>query len=126
MGDHFVKLEEKQDNVHQHTIQNATQSFREIGPLEEKALRKLKAETLPKKHEQYTKQSKHERDKAIDDEVSAILANDDLRSILMDPKMQHIMEECSTIGGKLQYYMRHEEYGPKLRRMMEAGLLKLT
>ncbi|KAL7486593.1 hypothetical protein ACHAW6_012219 [Cyclotella cf. meneghiniana] len=126
MGEHFVKLGEKQDKVHQHTIKNAIQSFREVGPLEEKALRKLKAESLRKKHQLYTNQSNHDDGKAIDDHVSSILANDDLRSILLDPQMQCIMEECSTVGGKLHYYMRHEEYGPKLRRMMEAGLLKLT
>lgn len=124
MGEHFVKLGEKQDKVHQHTIKNTIQSFREVGPLEEKALRKLKAENLQKN--QLYNQSNHDDVKAIDDHVSSILANDDLRSILLDPQMQRIMEECSTIGGKLHYYMRHEEYGPKLRRMMEAGLLKLT
>ncbi|KAL3802251.1 hypothetical protein HJC23_001795 [Cyclotella cryptica] len=116
MGDHFVKLGEKQDKT----------NIREMGPLEEKALRKHKTETLQKKHQPSPIHRSHDSDKAIDDQVSAILSNDDLRSILMDPKMQHIMEECSTIEGKLQYYMRHEEYGPKLRRMMEAGLLKLA
>ena len=58
-----------------------------MGPLEKKAL---------DKHKKMQKENVFE----IDSEVSSILANDELRSILLDPQMQQIMEECST-GSKL-------------------------
>mmetsp|Transcript_42273 Transcript_42273/g.76272 ORF Transcript_42273/g.76272 Transcript_42273/m.76272 type:complete len:466 (+) Transcript_42273:108-1505(+) len=118
---------------------------REMGPLEKKALSRHKKMQTSKEDAASTKQSKErqsdsststqqpsnqKKDKDInsnngmDDQVSSILADDELRSILMDPKMQQIMEEC-TGGNKLRYYMSHEEYGPKLRKLIEAGLIRL-
>jgi len=61
----------------------------------------------------------------MDNQVASVLGNDELRSILLDPRMQQIMEECSSQAGKLRYYMGHEEYGPKLRKLMEAGLIRM-
>jgi len=64
-------------------------------------------------------QQQHEMN-SIDDEVT---------KILLDPKIQQVMEECASdsVGaGKLQYYLRHGVFGPKLRELMKAGLLKLA
>lgn len=59
------------------------------------------------------------------DEVNTILQNDQLRSLLLDPKLQDIVKECSN-PAKLRKYMVDTEYSPKLRRMMDAGLLKVV
>jgi len=34
------------------------------------------------------------------------------------------MQECS-LPGRMHAYMQHPQYGPKLRKLMEAGLLKM-
>jgi hypothetical protein len=39
------------------------------------------------------------------------------------------MEECASdsVGaGKLQYYLRHDDFEPKIRELMKAGLFKLA
>ena len=85
-----------------------------MGPLEEKATRIRKAQPTT-----YTNlQQQHEKN-SMDDEVT---------KILLDPKIQQVMEECASdsVGaGKLQYYLRHDDFGPRLRELMKAGLLKL-
>ena len=136
MGDHFVMLGE--ENTEEGTEDNNVQlktmmkvkdepKLREMGPLEEKArgLQKAAQPTNGKSHFQQQQEMN-----SMNDEVTKILSNDALRSILLDPKMQQVMEECArsdSVGaGKLKYYMRHDEFGPKLRELMKAGLLKLA
>ena len=90
-GEHFTKLGSEGggcgDNGKAKGSTSDDQKIREMGPLEKKAL---------DKHKKMQKENVFE----IDSEVSSILANDELRSILLDPQMQQIMEECST-GSKL-------------------------
>lgn len=145
MGEHFVKLggdaeEEQPKGVKEGGSDNVDdEKVREMGPLEKKALKKHQIEKKTQEKEnassqqpkhqsqqQQVNQSANPTNNQMDNQVSSILANDELRSILLDPKMQQIMEECSTQGtSKLRYYMGHEEYGPKLRMLMEAGLIRL-
>lgn len=56
--------------------------------------------------------------------VNEILANDELKSILLDPQIQTILMNCSE-SGKLQYYMKHEVYGPKIQKLLENGLVQI-
>ena len=138
MGEHFIKLggeesssEGSKDAPVPPGIIGA-EKIREMGPLEKKALEKHQQE---KENNKQTKQQNDDEgghrsattkpDEILDSQVSSILANDELRSILLDPRMQQIMQECST-GSKLRYYMSHEEYGPKLRKLMEAGLIQVA
>ena len=135
MGDHFVTLgyseeggSEKKNNVQKNmTKTEEPKVIREMGPLEEKAMRVQKAQ-----HTSNSQQQMQHNEKKIagDEEVNRILSNDVLRSILLDPKMQQVMEELASesgVGaGKLQYYMRHDDFGPKLRLLVEAGLLKMA
>lgn len=138
MGDHFVTLGAEEENTEVNsgkenntlrktmTKTNAEpKMIREIGPLEEKAMRAHKARS------NFDSQMLHqEKTTAEDDEVAKILSNEALRSTLLDPKMQQVMEELaheSGVGaGKLQYYLNHDTFGPKLRMLMEAGLLKMA
>lgn len=126
IGDHFSSLGEEEDKENNNALQKkdmtaAEPKVREMGPLEEKAMRVLKAQPTHQQHDEGTT--------ADDEEVTKILSNDSLRSILLDLKIQQVMEECARDGegaGKLQYYMRHDDFGPKLRVLMKAGLLKLA
>eukprot|EP00814_Leptocylindrus_danicus_P007106 CAMPEP_0116040300 /NCGR_PEP_ID=MMETSP0321-20121206/24273_1 /TAXON_ID=163516 /ORGANISM="Leptocylindrus danicus var. danicus, Strain B650" /LENGTH=455 /DNA_ID=CAMNT_0003520081 /DNA_START=81 /DNA_END=1448 /DNA_ORIENTATION=+ len=100
MGDHFTKLDkEKQDKE-------------SIGPLAKEALERHSIGWD-------SNVSKEEQDK-----VNKILADRDLSRILMDPEMQVIIKECNEPGQMLKY-MRDSVYGPKLRQLINAGLLKV-
>ena len=149
MGEHFVQLGESKENKKEkekHTKQqkyscleqnggmnnDESAKIKEMGPLEEKAMREHR-DQKNKANTNETKSKESNKHGGIDDDqVAAILSNDELRLILMDPKMQHVMEECtqtSSGGGHgrgLRYYMSHEEYGPKLRKLMDAGLLRMA
>ena len=137
MGEHFIKLGGEESSggskdAPVHGINSNAEKIREMGPLEKKALEKHQQEkenNMQKKQQNDGKGGHHSAnskpDNGLDSQVSSILANDELRSILLDPRMQQIMQECST-GSKLRYYMSHEEYGPKLRKLMEAGLIRLA
>jgi len=125
MGNHFSRLSEEQGIAAKDVTESKTNGkskVREMGVLEENAMRKHKAH-----HSATATQISNEQiDNATDEQVSAILSNNELRTILLDAKMQQIIEECSTQVGKLGYFMRHDEYGPKLRKLMEAGLLRVA
>ncbi len=129
MGDHFVMLGEndgnstKEGEKNDNALEENPKLLREMGPLEEKAMRRSERTKMA------TDQKQHRAVKSLDDEVTKILSNDSLRSILLDPDMQHVMEECASASvgaNKLQYYMSHDNFGPKLRMLMQAGLLKIA
>jgi len=148
MGEHFCRLGERQqeEGGGGKGRGTTTEKVKEMGPLEEKALRRHQYNMSSKEEgadqrqsdtsciqqqPQPPRQSKQRTNpnSGMDDEVSSILANDELRSILLDPKIQKIMEECagtSEGSNKLRYYMDHVEYGPKLRMLMEAGLVQFV
>ncbi|KAL3826243.1 hypothetical protein ACHAXA_006271 [Cyclostephanos tholiformis] len=127
IGDHFLQMGEVRDGKECRVNEGERwegAKVREMGPLEKKAL---------ERHQQMqAKDNESNRDfrnaspsNEMDNQVASILASEELRSILMDPVIQEIMEECST-GNKLRHYMTHEEFGPKLRMLMEAGLIRLA
>ncbi len=127
MGEHFSRLSEEQDKGNNDKPKekiyiNATK-VREMGPLEKKALKKHM--DTSKDESGYRNNDAADSAKEMDERVSSVLANDELRSILMDHTMQKVMEDCSD-GIKLRYYMSHAEHGPKLRKLMDAGLIKVT
>mmetsp|Transcript_1949 Transcript_1949/g.4194 ORF Transcript_1949/g.4194 Transcript_1949/m.4194 type:complete len:355 (-) Transcript_1949:367-1431(-) len=64
----------------------------------------------------------HDKERAAAD---AVLNDPELREMLMDPKMKKVMSDCSRPGA-MQFYMRHPEWGPKLRKMMDSGLLQVA
>ena len=108
--------------------------MREMGLLETRALEKHRQMQTVKDDEPTQRRASGTDDgvassspmsKEMDDQVSTILANEKLRSILMDPIIQNVMDECST-GNKLRYYLAHDEFGPKLRLLLEAGLIQMA
>ena len=108
MGDHFTRLGEDKNEERR----------RKLGPLEKEALEKHKKRSGKIGWEESV--SKEEQDR-----VEAILADRDISSILMDPDMQMIIKECGEMPGKMHYFMKSEEYGPKLKKLIHAGLLKI-
>lgn len=92
--------------------------IRELGPLEEKALRAHQTSTSKSNTQPTTTTTS-----VTDEQVQSILSNNELTSILMDIEIQNIIQECCTQNGKLGYYMQDGRVGPKLKRLMEAGLL---
>ena len=52
-------------------------------------------------------------------------ADPELTRILMDPRMQAVMQECSK-PGRMAMFMQSPEHGPKLRRLLRAGLLQMV
>jgi hypothetical protein len=127
MGEHFIRLGIDQDGANNNRAKSASDAnatkVRELGPLEKRALEKHMNTNTTKDQRPLRNNNADTSTTDMDERVSSILANDDLRSILMDPIMQQIMEECST-GNKFRYYMSHAEYGPKLRKLFDAGLIR--
>jgi len=132
MGEHFVRLGEVQDKANNSSgteggMDANASKVREMGPLEKKALKKHMDVTKDQSSSPWqNKDAAAESVKDMNKRVSAVLANDELRSILLDPVLQQIMEECSTGGSRLRFYLGHEEYGPKLRKLMDAGLIRVA
>jgi len=127
MGDHFAKLGEDQARAEEaKKAAEAAEAGEElddlIGPLAKAAL---------DKDEEKRKggggggigwddsMSKKEKER-----VDSIVSNQHLSSILMDPKMQRIIQECNH-PGRMQMYMKDDEWGPKLRLLIDNGLLKV-
>lgn len=109
MGDHFLKLDKEKEN----------KESRSIGPLAKEAL---------KRHSDLAGENKIGWDSNVSEEeqnkVNEILADRDLSRILMDPEMQVIIKECSE-PGRMVKYMRDPVYGPKLRQLISARLLRV-
>lgn len=129
LGNHFTKLGEMDSSPKEKTKENVpmVQELREpteedVGPIAYKAMQKEKER---KKLDQNVS-FEHDMSKEEKDRVDAIMKNEELTNILMDTEMQRVMQECSQIPGKMQYYMRHDVYGAKLRKLIHAGLLRVA
>lgn len=48
----------------------------------------------------------------------------ELSSILMDPEMQRVLQECA-LPGRMGKYMQDGKWGPKIRMLIDNGLLKV-
>ena len=88
-----------------------------MGPLAEAALRRDQDRKARGEAEVPMSQSEEEM-------IQNIVADPEMAQILMDPAMQIIMQECA-MPGRMHAYMNHPDYGPKLRRLMQVGLLKV-
>lgn len=111
IGANFTALGEKEEKK--------TSSREKLGPMAKRAL---------EKEEQRTSQGMASWDQAMGKEdkerLDAIMSDSDLTSLLMDPDMQKVMQECS-MPGRIHRYMRDPEFAPKLKKLMEAGLLRM-
>jgi hypothetical protein len=87
-------------------------------------LQQQQQETKPPEEQMKQVSTKNNRD-PVQEKVNKILANQELAELLTDPNTQRVMQECG-VPGRMQAYMQHPEYGPKLRRLIDAGLLKVA
>eukprot|EP00616_Rhizochromulina_sp_CCMP1243_P012869 CAMPEP_0118974134 /NCGR_PEP_ID=MMETSP1173-20130426/11090_1 /TAXON_ID=1034831 /ORGANISM="Rhizochromulina marina cf, Strain CCMP1243" /LENGTH=383 /DNA_ID=CAMNT_0006923843 /DNA_START=15 /DNA_END=1163 /DNA_ORIENTATION=- len=110
MGEHFTKLGDQQ----QPPVDPATAAVH--GPLAEDAVRRAseRAKQSPSPPPQPSKEE--------DAQVQRIMQDTELRELLMDSGLQRVMMECQQ-PGKLQMYMRDKTWGPKLRKLADAGLV---
>ena len=58
--------------------------------------------------------------------LDAIMADQELTSLLMDRELQSVMDECSRIPGKMRMYIKHPKHGPALTKLIKAGLLRVA
>lgn len=114
MGGHFSALGEQQ----QQAAAGATPTPEavpeaEMGPMAQDALKRHRAGELPKP--------------ATADEqkqVEAVLQDDEIKGILMDPAMQNLMRACSDPSA-LQKAMRDPQIRAKFEKLAAAGLIRI-
>jgi hypothetical protein len=102
LGEHFTALGQGQDAA-----------VKDIGPLAEAALQRSQA--TPKVVED---------DPELDREVQAVLADSEIRELLSDQALQRVLMECSD-PRRLRHYVQDPTYGPKLRKLKDAGLVAI-
>lgn len=154
LGDHFTQLGEDEEKKQRHSdnkkgeegwILKEAQTKKKdpikkeevkenLGPFVEKALKyhqKAEEEEMEIKKQDNSKKRNSSSNKpnnpsiTEDKKVQEILQNKSIVNILMDPKIQQIMTDCSKIPGKMHYYLSHEMYGPQLKQLLNAGLLQI-
>ncbi len=47
-----------------------------------------------------------------------------LRELLMDPDMQRVLVQCGE-PGRLRSFMSDPKWGPKIRQLADAGLVRI-
>jgi len=141
LGEHFTKLGEEQEKEKKTQTQQTTQkkkieptsttsissrSKKNIGPIAEKVLKKHATnQTTRQQQVGGTNNANNNMARKDKEKVDSILANRELVDLLMDAEFQNIMQECS-VPGRMQMYMQHPEHGPKLRKLLQAGLLQVS
>lgn len=65
-----------------------------------------------------------DRDPQEEATVQRILSDPELMEILADPKMKKILVQCQQPGA-LRMFATNPEIGPKIRKLMDAGLVQL-
>jgi len=122
-GDHFTQLGEQQDKEKQDK-QSASIDLKEedIGPVAYSILQKEKT----RKEQGLSQSSEENMSREEKEQVDFVMKDEELTRILMDVDMQLVMQECSSMPGKMQMYMRHEVYGRKLQKLIHAGLLRVA
>jgi len=53
-----------------------------------------------------------------------VLADAELRDLLVSPDMQHVLHKCQE-PGRLQFFMSDAAWGPKIRKLAAAGLVRV-
>lgn len=58
------------------------------------------------------------------DQVNKVLADKELYELLIDTELQHVIKECNA-PDRMVYFAKHPKYGPKIRKLVDAGLLQV-
>ena len=115
MGEHFKELGETQEENLKEASRGAEPKG--IGPLAEDAIRREK--------ERQAKGEVGWDEAAVPQhKVDEIINDRDVAGILMDPEMQKVLQECQ-LPGRMGKYMNDQKWGPKIRLLIDKGLLKV-
>lgn len=68
---------------------------------------------------------KRKKEQEEQEAINNILLDDELRSLLLDPAFQEILEECTRDPRVFYKLSRDPVMGPKLHRMEAAGLISV-
>jgi len=120
MGEHFSEVgakEEQEKKEAENTAGNL--SGPSIGPLAEDAIKREAA-----RREKGPEVGWDEKNGASQEKVDAVVGNAELSSILMDPEMQKVLQDCGRPGA-MHAYMRDKKWGPKIEMLIKHGLIKV-
>lgn len=119
MSEHFMGLGVDQ-NTNSHSQGNSQNTpkvapVQEVGPLQAEAMKKAKemgqsTNVVPVDAEQ--------------EKVNAIINDPELSSILMDPNMQCVLQECNN-PVKFNQHMKDPETARKINKLFSSGLVKV-
>ena len=131
MSIHFTALGEQQSKASMTEEAPSKPVIEEIGPLQAKALAKQK-ESSSSSSTSMTKSTtttssasgRGAAEESEEEKVQRILADPEIRTLLMDPALQQILMECGD-PVKLRKHMQNPETFRKIRKLSEAGLVKL-
>jgi hypothetical protein len=130
MGEHFKEvgdkeeMEEKKKHQQQQQQQQQQQLQQnsapptmgpQLGPLAEGAV---------KREQERAKNPQVGWEEPDQKKVDEIVGNQHISSILMDPEMQRVLQECGE-PGKMFKYMNDKVWGPKIKVLIDNGLIKV-
>jgi hypothetical protein len=116
LGDHFTVLGQEQQQQQQEPVKSSKKT---ATPIQESSSTTTTTITST------SSISSQRVSKREQDEIQAILENESLKKLLLDPNMKRIIQECSSVPGKFKVYMQDPKYSDNLRKMIDAGLLQV-
>lgn len=120
MGDHFTQMGQQEPDAKQGSGASTSAPMPPappVGPLAEEALKRQADRTRTGAPEPKISSSEQAQ-------VDKIMADEELRTILMDPETQQVLQQCGQ-PGRLQQMMRDPKFGPRIRKLMDAGLVRV-
>jgi len=120
MGEHFTEMgekEKKKEGKQSQQQQQPQQMGPDLGPLAKEALERQKAREA-------RGEVGWDEDAASKKKVDEIVNDSQISSILMDPEMQKVLQECA-LPGRMGKYMNDAVWGPKIRMLIDKGLIKV-
>lgn len=114
MADHFTRLGQQQDGQQQQKTGAVPTGNVEVGPLHAQAVQRQK--------QQGNSGAIAEVNKEEDERVKEIVQDKELRDMLIDPKLQQILQECND-PIRFQAHMRDPVTAYKIRKLYDAGLV---
>lgn len=118
MSEHFMGLGADQSNA---SNNNQNQNTAKVAPVQE--VGPLQAEAIKKAKERGQSTNMVPMD-AEQEKVNAIINDPELSSILMDPKMQRVLQECNN-PVKFNQHMKDPETARKINKLFASGLVKV-
>ncbi|GMI41815.1 hypothetical protein TrCOL_g3710 [Triparma columacea] len=119
MGQHFAELGEQEEKVKREQAPPPPPPMQGpgLGPLAKEAMERQAAREA-------RGEVGWDDDAASKKKVDEVVNDRELSGILMDPEMQRVLQECA-LPGRMGKYMRDEKWGPKIKLLIDKGLIKV-